>query len=141
MSSSRTEASIVEVSMPQMGVSVAEGTIVEWRKRPGEWVEARARLVEEQNGRSRQQSLRQLDAAGEATRESLDQVATPLAEAEPVEELGDALGERAPAQTVEVPVVAQVLLHRELAVDARVLERDADGAADFARRRPPVVPG
>ena len=28
----------VEVLMPQMGVSVAEGTIVEWRKRPGDWV-------------------------------------------------------------------------------------------------------
>jgi len=27
------------VTMPQMGVSVAEGTIVEWRKRPGDWVE------------------------------------------------------------------------------------------------------
>jgi 2-oxoglutarate dehydrogenase complex dihydrolipoamide succinyltransferase (E2) component len=40
VSSSRTEASIVEVAMPQMGVSVAEGTIVEWRKHPGEWVEA-----------------------------------------------------------------------------------------------------
>ncbi len=40
MSSSHTEASIVEVSMPQMGVSVAEGTILEWRKRPGDWVEA-----------------------------------------------------------------------------------------------------
>ena len=40
MSSSRTDVSIVEVSMPQMGVSVAEGTIVEWRKRPGDWVEA-----------------------------------------------------------------------------------------------------
>src|ERR671931_1195503 len=26
--------------MPQMGVSVAEGTIVEWRKRPGDWFEA-----------------------------------------------------------------------------------------------------
>ncbi len=26
--------------MPQMGVSVAEGTIVEWLKRPGDWVEA-----------------------------------------------------------------------------------------------------
>ena len=26
--------------MPQMGVSVAEGTIVEWRKRPGDWVES-----------------------------------------------------------------------------------------------------
>src|SRR3954469_10059179 len=25
--------------MPQMGVSVAEGTIVEWAKRPGDWVE------------------------------------------------------------------------------------------------------
>ncbi len=40
MSSSRTDASIVEVSMPQMGISVAEGTILEWRKRPGDWVEA-----------------------------------------------------------------------------------------------------
>ena len=25
--------------MPQMGVSVAEGTVVEWRKQPGDWVE------------------------------------------------------------------------------------------------------
>ena len=30
----------IQVLMPQMGVSVAEGTIVEWRKRPGDWVEA-----------------------------------------------------------------------------------------------------
>ena len=29
----------VEIVMPQMGVSVAEGTIVEWSKRPGDWVE------------------------------------------------------------------------------------------------------
>ena len=40
MSSSRTEASLVQVSMPQMGISVAEGTIIEWRKRPGDWVDA-----------------------------------------------------------------------------------------------------
>ena len=39
MSSSRTET-LVEVTMPQMGVSVAEGTIVAWRKHPGDWVEA-----------------------------------------------------------------------------------------------------
>jgi pyruvate/2-oxoglutarate dehydrogenase complex dihydrolipoamide acyltransferase (E2) component len=26
--------------MPQMGVSVADGTIIEWRKRPGDWVES-----------------------------------------------------------------------------------------------------
>src|SRR5918995_6648983 len=41
MSSSPTDtAGAVEIVMPQMGVSVAEGTIVEWRKRPGDWVEA-----------------------------------------------------------------------------------------------------
>ena len=39
MSSSRTETSSVQVVMPQMGVSVAEGTIIEWTKRPGDWVE------------------------------------------------------------------------------------------------------
>jgi pyruvate/2-oxoglutarate dehydrogenase complex dihydrolipoamide acyltransferase (E2) component len=33
-------AGLVQVTMPQMGVSVAEGTIIEWRKRPGDWVEA-----------------------------------------------------------------------------------------------------
>ena len=32
-------AEVVEIVMPQMGVSVAEGTIVEWTKRPGDWVE------------------------------------------------------------------------------------------------------
>jgi len=32
--------------MPQMGVSVAEGTIVEWRKRPGDWVERDETIVE-----------------------------------------------------------------------------------------------
>src|SRR5215467_8652598 len=26
--------------MPQMGVSMAEGTIAEWRKQPGDWIEA-----------------------------------------------------------------------------------------------------
>ena len=46
MSSSRTSAATVEVTMPQMGVSVAEGTVVEWRKRVGEWVEADETIVE-----------------------------------------------------------------------------------------------
>jgi 2-oxoglutarate dehydrogenase E2 component (dihydrolipoamide succinyltransferase) len=32
--------------MPQMGVSVAEGTIVEWRKRPGDWIEADETICE-----------------------------------------------------------------------------------------------
>jgi 2-oxoglutarate dehydrogenase E2 component (dihydrolipoamide succinyltransferase) len=33
-------ARTVEIAMPQMGISVAEGTIVEWRVRPGDRVEA-----------------------------------------------------------------------------------------------------
>ena len=32
--------------MPQMGVSVAEGTVVEWRKRVGEWVDADEPIVD-----------------------------------------------------------------------------------------------
>jgi pyruvate/2-oxoglutarate dehydrogenase complex dihydrolipoamide acyltransferase (E2) component len=39
VSSSNTEL-LVDVTMPQMGVSVAEGTVVEWKKHPGDWVEA-----------------------------------------------------------------------------------------------------
>ena len=39
MSSSSTET-MIDVTMPQMGVSVAEGTVVEWKKRVGDWVEA-----------------------------------------------------------------------------------------------------
>jgi 2-oxoglutarate dehydrogenase dihydrolipoamide succinyltransferase (E2 component) len=31
---------LVRVEMPKMGISVSEGTILEWRKRPGDWVEA-----------------------------------------------------------------------------------------------------
>src|SRR5205823_1878882 len=46
VSSSRTSTTTVEVTMPQMGVSVAEGTIVEWRKRVGDWVEADEAIVE-----------------------------------------------------------------------------------------------
>ena len=39
MSSSPIDAQLIEIVMPQMGVSVAEGTIVEWSKRPGDWAE------------------------------------------------------------------------------------------------------
>jgi pyruvate/2-oxoglutarate dehydrogenase complex dihydrolipoamide acyltransferase (E2) component len=41
VSSSNTEAGVVvDVAMPQMGVSVAEGTVVEWKKQVGDWIEA-----------------------------------------------------------------------------------------------------
>lgn len=45
MSSSRTE-SLVDVTMPQLGVSVAEGTVVSWAKRPGDWLERDEPMLE-----------------------------------------------------------------------------------------------
>ena len=45
MSSSSTET-LIDVVMPQMGVSVSEGTIVEWRKQVGDWVEYEEALVD-----------------------------------------------------------------------------------------------
>jgi pyruvate/2-oxoglutarate dehydrogenase complex dihydrolipoamide acyltransferase (E2) component len=36
----------VDVTMPQMGVSVAEGTVVEWKKRVGDWVQADETICE-----------------------------------------------------------------------------------------------
>jgi pyruvate/2-oxoglutarate dehydrogenase complex dihydrolipoamide acyltransferase (E2) component len=37
---------LIDVVMPQMGVSVSEGTIVEWRKQVGDWVEYEEALVD-----------------------------------------------------------------------------------------------
>ena len=36
----------VTACMPQMGVSVAEGTVVAWHKQPGDWIEADETLCE-----------------------------------------------------------------------------------------------
>jgi pyruvate/2-oxoglutarate dehydrogenase complex dihydrolipoamide acyltransferase (E2) component len=40
------ETAPVEVVMPQMGVSVSEGTIIEWRKQVGDWVEYEEAICE-----------------------------------------------------------------------------------------------
>ncbi|HLH67221.1 MAG TPA: dihydrolipoamide acetyltransferase family protein [Solirubrobacteraceae bacterium] len=40
MSSSPTDGGLIDVTMPQMGVSVAEGTVVQWRVAVGERIEA-----------------------------------------------------------------------------------------------------
>jgi pyruvate/2-oxoglutarate dehydrogenase complex dihydrolipoamide acyltransferase (E2) component len=44
--SSAPARSLVEVTMPQMGVSVAEGTLVAWHKRVGDWVQAEETICE-----------------------------------------------------------------------------------------------
>ncbi|HZU39682.1 MAG TPA: biotin/lipoyl-containing protein, partial [Solirubrobacteraceae bacterium] len=47
MTSSRTEsATLVDVTMPQMGVSVAEGTIVAWRVEVGDRIGADETICE-----------------------------------------------------------------------------------------------
>ena len=47
MSSSSTDSqTLIDVVMPQMGVSVSEGTIVEWRKQVGDWVEYEEPIVD-----------------------------------------------------------------------------------------------
>ena len=52
VSSSPTET-IIDVSMPQMGVSVAEGTIVAWHKRAGDWVQADETLARDHDRQDR----------------------------------------------------------------------------------------
>ena len=42
----RRTIAFVDVVMPQMGVSVSEGTIVEWRKQVGDWVEDEEAIVD-----------------------------------------------------------------------------------------------
>jgi pyruvate/2-oxoglutarate dehydrogenase complex dihydrolipoamide acyltransferase (E2) component len=37
--SSSPTSTTVDVTMPQMGVSVVEGTISDWKKKPGDWIE------------------------------------------------------------------------------------------------------
>jgi pyruvate/2-oxoglutarate dehydrogenase complex dihydrolipoamide acyltransferase (E2) component len=44
--SSLPTSALAEVTMPQIGASVAEGTIVEWHKRVGDWVERDEVIVE-----------------------------------------------------------------------------------------------
>ena len=106
MSSSRTDASIVEVSMPQMGVSVAEGTIIEWRKRPGDWVEADESICDV--------STDKIDveipspASGRLERILIEPgetvpVGTPLAELDTAAEPGEAHPEESPSPRADRP--------------------------------------
>src|SRR5271166_4018158 len=37
---------LVKVTLPEMGESVTEGSIVEWRVKPGQWIDAGATLVD-----------------------------------------------------------------------------------------------
>ena len=116
MNSSRTETT-VEVTMPQMGVSVAEGTITDWVKRPGDWVEADEIVCIVTTDKVDVEIPAPANGRLERVLVEVDQtvpVGTPLAEidpaakpgqAHPEEESGDAgeARERAPTDTGAAP--------------------------------------
>ena len=41
-----TRATTVQITMPQMGESVSEGTVLTWHKQEGDWVEKDETIVE-----------------------------------------------------------------------------------------------
>ncbi len=93
MSSSSTEAGLVEVAMPQMGVSMADGTIAEWRKQPGDWVEADETVCDVTTDKidveipspATGRLARHLAEVGETV-----EVGTPIAEIDPAAKPGEA---------------------------------------------------
>jgi 2-oxoglutarate dehydrogenase dihydrolipoamide succinyltransferase (E2 component) len=133
-SASRTESAAVEVTMPQMGVSVAEGTITDWVKRPGDWVQADEILCIVTTDKVDVEIPAPASGRLERVLVEVDQtvaVGTPLAEidpaakpgqAHPEEESSDAeeAADRAPAETATAP-------ERPAAADERPAEPERSG--------------
>ena len=93
-------------------------------------VEPAGRLVEEEKLRAHEERLRELGAPLEPARERAHPVAPALGQTEASRHRLDGGAEGRTGEPVEMPVVDEVLLHGERAVHARVLEDDAQAAAD-----------
>ena len=96
-------------------------------------VEPGARLIEQQHGRFVEQRFGQLRAALQSSRELLDALGGALGEPQTLQHGLRASLEPCAVQAVQVAVASQVLMHRELVVEARVLEDDTEVAADRGR--------
>jgi 2-oxoglutarate dehydrogenase dihydrolipoamide succinyltransferase (E2 component) len=137
-------AGMVLVQMPQMGVSVAEGTIVEWRKRPGDWVRADEPICDittdkidvEVPSPSSGRVERILVDPGETVT-----VGTPLAEINAGARPGEAHPEEeAPITGPQSPVASHESSEAESAGGAMpVADAVADGEADRSGFYSPVV--
>ena len=106
---------------------------------PAARVEARRRLVEEDDPRLADERHRQVEPPAHAARVGRDGLARRVDEVEPLEQLGDAAAALGPAEVAEVRDQAEVLLARELPVDGRDLAGDADRASGRRRARGDVV--
>jgi 2-oxoglutarate dehydrogenase dihydrolipoamide succinyltransferase (E2 component) len=105
-SASRPESAAVEVTMPQMGVSVAEGTITDWVKRPGDWVEADEILCIVTTDKVDVEIPAPASGRLERLLVEVDQtvpVGTPLAEIDPAAKPGQAHPEEESSDAAEAP--------------------------------------
>jgi pyruvate/2-oxoglutarate dehydrogenase complex dihydrolipoamide acyltransferase (E2) component len=137
----------VQVTMPQMGVSVAEGTIVEWRKRAGDWVEADEPVCDVTTDKVDVEIPSPV--SGRLERILVEpgttvDVGTPLAEIDPAARPGEAHPEEEVARQASQAVGRDAgTSHREPAtseIGARTSERAAgNGEGDRSRFFSPVV--
>ena len=139
MSSSRTETT-VEVTMPQMGVSVAEGTITDWVKRPGDWVEADEIVCIVTTDKVDVEIPAPASGRLERVLVEVDQtvpVGTPLAEIDPAAKPGQAHPQEESSEAGEAPEPAPdtaTAPERPPAADQRSTEPEEPPAADERSR-------
>ncbi len=102
-------------------------------------IEAGCRLVEQEHGRMMQQPFCEFETTLHAAGESLGFFLSAIGEAYAAQHLGNALLQRCAAKSVNVSDQHQVLLRRELDVDALGLEDHADVAPNQRRLARDIV--
>jgi hypothetical protein len=96
-------------------------------------VETTARLIEEQESWAGQESFGKLNAPLQTSGEVLDTIARSVCKTKSLEQLVGPTARRPPPASVEVPVLHDVLNHRQLGVQARLLEDNPEMAPDLGR--------
>ncbi len=140
MSSSHTEttATLVDVTMPQMGVSVAEGTVVAWRVEPGDRIAADETICEISTDKIDTEvpaPVSGVVAEIVVPVETTVDVGTVLARiATAMVRIPQPPGDDAPAETATAPTPAAAPTHGAHASNGHNAQRPRDG-----RRYSPVV--
>jgi pyruvate/2-oxoglutarate dehydrogenase complex dihydrolipoamide acyltransferase (E2) component len=142
-----TSGTLVDVVMPQMGVSVAEGTVAEWRKQPGDWVEADETICVISTDKI--DSDVPAPATGRLTEIEIDEgetvpVGTVLARIDSAGKPGEphAAEDLGPPEAgSEAAAAAKVSMEPESSVEPEALggRRQASGNGDRSKRYSPVV--
>ena len=132
--------------MPQMGVSVAEGTIAEWRKEPGDWVEADETVCEvttdkidveipaPASGAWRGSSPRPGDGRGRRRRSPRSTGGAKPGEAHPAEDRGAGAGPARTRRTGRGSTRRSSAASRTSTGSTWIRSREAESAGGFARR-------